>query len=123
MATKDPEKLLRRAGPTVTCDLCPSFTLHISENTLDIELHTSSNGREWYFADKDLRAEFARKFNKSVSELPPISDLTVKRINQFKKHVSQMLIQEVKDEYLFRARPGLDDDDDDDEEDDGEEHA
>lgn len=124
MATKDPRKLLKKAGDTVTCDLCPSFTLVISEDgTLDVRLHTDSNDRVWYFSDEDVRAEFSERFSQEVEKLPVIDKLDIDRINKFKQKVSQMLIQEVKDGVLFRGDPNLEtEDDEDEEEEDGEEH-
>lgn len=127
MATKDPRKLLKKAGPKVTCDLCPSFTLIIDDdNTLDIRLHTETGDKEWYFADEDVRAAFAERFTDEVEKLPQTDKLDIDRINKFKQTISQLLIQEVKDGHLFRDSPDLDteDDEDNDEEDDGgEEHA
>jgi len=125
MASKDPRKLLKKAGPKVTCDLCPSFTLLIDDDeTLDIRLHTSTGEKEWYFADEDVRAAFAERFADEVEKLPAIEKLDIDRINKFKQTISQMLIQEVKDGNLFRGDPDLDTEDEEDEEDDGgEEHA
>lgn len=124
MATKDPRKLLQKAGPDVTCDLCPSFTLIIDEDeTLDIRLHTESGDKEWYFSDEDVRAEFAEKFSREVEGLPEVEKLDIDRINKFKQKISQMLIQEVKDGNLFRGEPDLDTEDEDEEDDGGEEHA
>jgi hypothetical protein len=126
MASSKAKKLLQKVGPTVTCDLCPSFTLIIDEDDrVDVRLIQAEEDREWYFADEELREAFQSKFVNAVEKLPLIDELTSKDIEEFKTVVARLLIQEVKDESLFRAEPGLGEDDDetDEEGDGGEEHA
>jgi len=118
MTQKEPKVLLEEAGPTLHCDLCPSFTLTISEDSvLDLILiPESSNDKEWYFFDEDQQATFSNKFKEAFKSLPAMDVITVNDIRRFKVTVSRLLIQEVKDRNLFRGAPGLGDSDDEDNE-------
>lgn len=98
-------KLLAKVGDTVTCDLCPSFRIDVSDQRLDVRLFiTMKDGRQWYTSDEETKERLRRRFDQLASE---VTD-TAESLELYKLGVARALIREAQAGNLFRDEAGVD---------------
>ena len=94
------EQVLELEGPSVYCDLCPSFILKIREDTIEVHLAPELDGRRWACADEEVKRRLQKTFIRLVGNIEPISANTIR---DFKTGVAQALTREAQGGHLFRV--------------------